>query len=249
MTNEGPIRKIGVFSDIHGNLQALEAVLRILENDEKIDRQYCCGDIVGYGGNPNECVELIRTRSYPTVAGNHDHAALGLTDTSYFNEIAKTAIRWTGNVLAPENRRWLESLPMTFAEDEILIVHASPKEPEMWNYILTLGDARLNFQYFDQQICFVGHSHQPFIIEFADGNLNCPTHPWIDVVEGHRYLINVGSVGQPRDGNPDASYAIYDRDARRIEIKRAVYDLSGAQEAIKVQGLPMQLADRLNHGW
>jgi diadenosine tetraphosphatase ApaH/serine/threonine PP2A family protein phosphatase len=249
MSIEGPVRRIGIFSDIHGNLQALDAVLRVLENDEKVDRKYCCGDIVGYGGNPNECVDLIRGHDCPTVAGNHDHAALGLTDTSYFNEIAKTAIHWTGGILTPENVEFLRSLPMKLEEEDFLIVHASPKDPELWNYILTLGDARLNFQYFTQPICFVGHSHQPFIIEYADGNLSCPTQPYIDIMAGRGYLINVGSVGQPRDGNPDASYAVYDREEKRLQIKRVVYDLVGAQEAIRKQGLPLQLADRLNHGW
>jgi predicted phosphodiesterase len=249
MTTERPIQRIGIFSDIHGNLQSLETVLRVLEEEERVDCLFCCGDIVGYGGNPNECVELIRSKKIPVVAGNHDHAALGLTDTSYFNEIAKTAIHWTGQVLTPENTEYIRSLPMTIVEEEILIVHSSPKDPEAWNYILTLGDARVNFEHFDQQICFVGHSHQPFIIEYASGKLSCPVQPYVSVADDRRYLINVGSVGQPRDGNPDASYAVYDRSQKRIEIKRVSYDLTAAQDAILSQGLPPQLADRLNHGW
>jgi predicted phosphodiesterase len=249
MTTKQPIQRIGIFSDIHGNFQALEAVLRILEEQEEVDRLYCCGDIVGYGGNPNECVELLREKEIPVVAGNHDHAALGLTDTSYFNEIAKTAIQWTGEVLKPENAEFIRSLPMHIVDEEVLIVHSSPKDPDAWNYILTLGDARINFEYFEEQICFVGHSHQPFIIESSKGNLSCPSQPTIAVKQDHRYLINVGSVGQPRDGNPDASYAIYDRKEERIEIKRVTYDMNGAQDAIRVQGLPVQLAERLSHGW
>lgn len=249
MTAEGPVKRIGIFSDIHGNLQALESVFQVLTGEDEIDSYYCCGDIVGYGGNPNECVDFVRSKDCPTVAGNHDHAALGLTDTSYFNEIAKTAIQWTGEILTPENVEYLRSLPMKIVDNEMLIVHSSPKDPEAWNYILTLGDARVNFEYFDEQVCFIGHSHQPFIIDFWEGNLSCPSQPYVSVVEGHRYLINVGSVGQPRDGNPDASYAIYDREEKRIEIKRASYDLAGAQDTIRKQGLPIQLADRLNHGW
>jgi diadenosine tetraphosphatase ApaH/serine/threonine PP2A family protein phosphatase len=249
MTTDGPIKKIGIFSDIHGNFQALKTVLRFLKEEEDVDRYFCCGDIVGYGGNPNECVDLIRSMDCPTVAGNHDHAALGLTDTSYFNEIAKMAIHWTGDVLTPENEEFLRNLPMRIEEEEILIVHSSPKDPEAWNYILTLGDARVNFDFFEQEICFIGHSHQPFIIDCWQGNLSCPSQPYVDVLKGHRYLINVGSVGQPRDGNPEASYAVYDRERKSIEIKRVEYDLTGAQEAIRKQGLPVQLADRLNHGW
>ncbi|MBM3335318.1 metallophosphoesterase family protein [Candidatus Sumerlaeota bacterium] len=249
MTTERPTERIGVFSDIHGNLQALEAVLEILEDQERVDRYYCCGDIVGYGGNPNECVELIRAKNCPVVVGNHDHAALGLADVSYFNDVARTAIKWTGEVLTPENREFLRSLPMTITEDEILIVHSSPMDPEAWNYILTLGDARLNFEHFEHQICFVGHSHQPFIIEYCVGKLNCVVQSSVPVADECRYLINVGSVGQPRDGNPDACYAIYDRGQRLIEIKRTAYDLPAAQEAIRAQSLPAQLAERLHCGW
>jgi len=249
MTSKQTVQRIGIFSDIHGNLQALEAIFRVLETDEKADRCFCCGDIVGYGGNPNECVDFIRAKNCPVVAGNHDHAALGMTDTSYFNEIAKMAIQWTGEVLTPQNADFLRALPMEITEEEILIVHSSPRDPAAWNYILTLGDARINFEHFKEQICFVGHSHQPFIIEYAAGKLFCPSQPSIAVAMDHRYLINVGSVGQPRDGNPDAAYAIYDRSEQRIEIKRVTYDMAAAQEAIRLQGLPLQLADRLNHGW
>ncbi|MCX8037894.1 MAG: metallophosphatase family protein [Candidatus Sumerlaeia bacterium] len=249
MTTERTVRRIGIFSDIHGNYEALKAVFDVLENEEAVDAYYCCGDIVGYGGNPNECVELIRAKKCPVVAGNHDHAALGLTDTSYFNEIAKTAINWTGSVLTPENVEFLRNLPMTIVQDEFVIVHASPKDPEAWNYILTLPDARVNFEHFDTQICFVGHSHQPFIIEYVAGKLSCLMQPRVTVVEDRRYLINVGSVGQPRDGNPEACYAIYDRAQKTIEIKRTPYDLPAAQEAIRSQKLPTQLAERLAHGW
>ena len=249
MRTDGSVQRVGIFSDIHGNLQALEAAFRVLEDEERVDRYYCCGDIVGYGGNPNECVELVRAKNCPVTAGNHDYAALGMTDTSYFNEIAKAAIQWTGAVLKPENADFLRSLPLTIVENEFMIVHSSPKDPEAWNYILTLPDARVNFEHFDTQICFVGHSHQPFIIEYIGGKLSCVVQPFVSVVEDRRYMINVGSVGQPRDGNPEASYAIYDRAQRKIEIKRIPYDVPAAQEAIRSQGLPFQLADRLNHGW
>jgi len=249
MTTEATIQRIGIFSDIHGNLQALQAVFRTFEEQEHVDRYFCCGDIVGYGGNPNECVDLIRAKQCPVVAGNHDHAALGLTDTSYFNEIAKAAITWTGQVLTPDNTEFLRAMPMQIVAENLLIVHASPKDPEAWNYILTLGDARVNFEHFQQDFCFVGHSHQPFIIEYSAGNLSCPSNPQIAVVSGRRYLVNVGSVGQPRDGNPSAAYAILDRKAETLEIKRVEYDLDAAQKAIRDQGLPPQLAERLSHGW
>lgn len=249
MTTDPAIQRIGIFSDIHGNLQALQAVFRILEEEEQVDRYFCCGDIVGYGGNPNECVDLIREKQCPVVAGNHDHAALGLTDTSYFNEIAKAAIGWTGQVLTPDNTEFLRALPMEIVEGDVLIVHASPKDPEAWNYILTLGDARVNFEHFQQQYCFVGHSHQPFVIEYNKGNLSCPSHPEVSIEAERRYLVNVGSVGQPRDGNPAATYCILDLQEGQIQIKRVDYDLDKAKEAIRKQGLPPQLAERLSHGW
>ena len=243
------VNRVGVISDIHGNYHALEAVLAELEK-EKVDRIICCGDVVGYGARPNECVEKLRSLNVPTIAGNHDHAALLLTDISNFNEIAKAAVLWTKKVLSEENMEYLRRLPLTLRDsaNNVFYVHASPKEPGEWNYILTMGDARTNFNYFTEQICFIGHSHQPFIIENDEGNLACPTRPEVEIREGRRYLINVGSVGQPRDHNPRPCYVVCDFAERRLEIKRCDYNLSGSQEAILDAGLPRELAERLAHG-
>ena len=247
LTNK--VKRVGIFSDIHGNLHALEAVLEQLEK-EKVDMMVCCGDVVGYGAKPNECVELIRKLNIPTIAGNHDHAALLLTDISNFNEIAKAAVLWTKKVLTEENVEFLRQLPLTLRDiaNNVFYVHASPKEPGEWHYILTMGEARTNFNYFQEQACFIGHSHQPFIIENDEGNLACPTRPEIDIRDGKRYLINVGSVGQPRDHNPRACFVVLDFEEGRLEIKRTDYDLSGAQQAIINAGLPRELAERLAHG-
>jgi predicted phosphodiesterase len=242
-------RRIAVFSDIHGNFHALQAVLKSIE-DEGADLLICCGDIVGYGARPNECVEAVRRLKVPTIAGNHDHAALLLTDISNFNDIAKAAVIWTRDVLTEENAEYLRRLPLTITDNanNVFFVHASPKEPGQWNYILTMGEARTNFNYFTQQVCFIGHSHQPFIIENDSGNLVCPTKLEITIRPGRRYLVNVGSVGQPRDHNWRAAYCLWDLERQHLSIRRVEYDLAGSQNAIIQAGLPRELADRLGHG-
>ncbi|CAN5341128.1 metallophosphoesterase family protein [soil metagenome] len=242
-------KRVGIISDIHGNLHALEAVLEQLKA-ENVDQIVCCGDVVGYGARPNECVDVLRRLEIPTIAGNHDHAALLLTDISNFNEIAKAAVLWTKKVLTEENMEYLRQLPLTLRDTKngAFYVHASPKEPGEWNYILTMGEARTNFNYFTDQICFIGHSHQPFIIENDEGNLACPTRPEIETREGRRYLINVGSVGQPRDHNPRPCFVVLDFEQKKLEIKRCDYDLAAAQAAILAAGLPRELAERLAHG-
>lgn len=244
--SNGP-KRVGIFSDIHGNVHALNAVLAELEK-EQVDFIVCCGDVVGYGGNPNQCVEILRQREIPTIAGNHDFAALALVDITYFNDIAREAIIWTRDQLSPDNLAFLKELPLSIELDDMLFVHASPNSPESWNYIITMGQARTGFQHFTQRVCFIGHSHTPFIVENNDGNLACPETPHVRMRENCRYLVNVGSVGQPRDRNPDACFAIYDREAKTIEIRRATYDMAGAQEAIMSNGLPSELADRLAYG-
>jgi diadenosine tetraphosphatase ApaH/serine/threonine PP2A family protein phosphatase len=172
-----------------------------------------------------------------------------LTDISYFNDVAKAAALWTKDVLTPANADFLRNLPLVIAHDEFSFVHASPRYPNDWNYILTMGDARVSFDYFSERFCFIGHSHQPFIIENTAGSLFCAIRPELEIKDECRYLINVGSVGQPRDHNPDACYAICDLQEQTIEIRRVKYDVEGAQRAIVEAGLPTELADRLSYGW
>ncbi len=238
-------RRIGVFSDIHGNVHALDAVLGCLE-DHGVDTMYCCGDIVGYGAHPNECCNRLRDRKIPTVAGNHDHAALLKTNIAFFNDIAKAAVLWTKEALTEENTQFLSDLPLTLEEGDHFFTHASPIEPDEWNYVLTLGDARSCFEAFDQRFCYIGHSHQPFVIEYYEGTILCPSSPEIPILPDRRYLINVGSVGQPRDRNPMACLVVVDLDEERIEFHRTPYDLEAAKQAIIATGLPPQLAERLS---
>jgi diadenosine tetraphosphatase ApaH/serine/threonine PP2A family protein phosphatase len=247
MTTE-PIQRIAVFSDVHGNLQSLEAVLEAIK-DEEVQQLFCCGDIVGYGGNPNECIEMVRDLGCPVVVGNHDYAALDLTSTDYFNEVARAAIQWTKTVLHDDHATFLKNLGFAHAKEDYYIVHASPRSPEEWNYIITMGEAELNFHYFEQKFCFIGHSHQPFIVEQKEDNLNCPRTPTIEINDDARYLVNVGSVGQPRDRDPRACYTICDLEKKTIEIKRIDYDIAGAQRAILDNNLPRELAERLAYGW
>ncbi len=241
-------KRIGIFSDIHGNLHALEAIMSALK-EENLEQLFCCGDIVGYGANPNECIEMIRDLNCPVVVGNHDYAALGLANIEYFNEVAREAISWTSKVLTKDNRKYLKTLPFTHTEETFLFVHASPRAPEEWNYIINMGQAELNFHYFEQQICFIGHSHQPFIVGMRNGVLSRLGPVSTEIVEDTRYLINVGSVGQPRDRDPRACYAICDMNEKVVHIKRVDYDVEGAQNAILDNNLPRELAERLAYGW
>src|SRR5690606_13969163 len=174
--------RIAIISDIHGNFHALEAVLEAIDRN-RIPRNVCSGKNVGYGARPNECVQVIRDRNIPVIAGNHDHACLSLTDISNFNEIAKAAVLWTRNQLTPENIEFLRQMPMSIRDESnsIFYVHASPKDPNDWNYVLTMGDARTNFNYFNEWVCFIGHSHQPFIIENDRGNLDCASRGEIKI--------------------------------------------------------------------
>jgi len=245
-TNES--LRVGIFSDIHSNLHALQSVLSALD-DEKVDHIYCCGDVVGYGAFPNECCELLKERNCPVIAGNHDHAVLGLTDISYFNDVAKNAVLWTREILSKDNEEYLRSLPLTMKLDNMFFVHSSPDHPEEWNYILTIGEARVNFHHFSEQFCFIGHSHQPFIIVNHNDDLACSEVPEIHIHNSNRYLINAGSVGQPRDRNPNACYVIADFEKNVVQIKRIPYSIKEAQDAILSNGLSHELAERLAYGW
>lgn len=241
--------KIAIFSDIHANLEALQAVLAFLK-DASIDRYICLGDIVGYGASPNECTEEVRKLNCPVVIGNHDYVGVGMGDISYFNMTAKTAILWTRNQLKAENADFLKALPFTHKENSFLAVHASPQSPEKWEYVITMDSALNNMNHFSEQICFIGHSHIPFFLELdPEGNGELNRNNPLEIKDGYRYLINVGSVGQPRDNNPKSAFVIYDTDEKMVTLKRLAYDVGKAQEKIIEAGLPVQLAQRLQSGY
>ncbi|RMH71064.1 MAG: metallophosphoesterase [Gemmatimonadetes bacterium] len=244
--------KYGIYSDVHGNLEALETVLKVLDEVEKPDELLCLGDVVGYGANPNECANLVRQTSQTVLAGNHDWAALDLTDTTFFNPVAQKAVAWTRTVLTAENDKYLRSLPLVAKFDGFMIVHATPSEPEKWNYIISRNEAKYEFRMFTEQICFIGHTHQPMIVQKTADELNvivARNGTGVVPIDPHsRYIVNVGSVGQPRDRNPQSAYCIFDTEAMTVQIKRVDYDIETAQEKIINAGLPELLADRLATG-
>ena len=238
-----------LFADIHSNLEAFQAVREEFKK-EKIDEYVCLGDIVGYSANPNECLNLTRELNPLTIiAGNHDWASVGKTGIDYFHSLAKEAILWTQKELTEENKNFLQNLPLTKEFDDFIIVHGSLYAPQEWHYIFTLQDAKRNFDYQKKRICFIAHSHQPFIIS-QDKNGNCEgiKGTKVSLKDNYKYLINIGSVGQPRDGNPKASYCLYDRDKNEIEIKRISYEIKKVQDKIIAAGLPQRLAFRLSLG-
>lgn len=243
--------KYFIFSDIHGNLEALQVVLQELENEMKSGEctPICLGDIVGYGPNPRECIAEIRNRNIVCLAGNHDYAAIGKIDISYFNPYAKDAVLWTKSVLTDDDLEFLRTLPIRKSIEVMTFVHATPCDADQWNYLFTLYDAQHNFGCFETQVCFLGHSHQPIFIVQKETR-DCWVHPYpiLTFREGWKYIINVGSVGQPRDGNPTASYALFDLANSTVEIKRIKYDIGLTQKKMRECSLPDYLIDRLELG-
>ncbi|MBT3604040.1 MAG: metallophosphoesterase family protein [Candidatus Latescibacteria bacterium] len=238
--------RVAIFSDVHGNLDALQEVLEKI-TELQVDRVICLGDVVGYGADPNACVDLVQDVADVGVAGNHDWASVGLLNTQFFNPIPLIAIQWTADVLDERQANFLRRCPLVLNEDPVFYVHASPHEPERWHYLSDLEDGRAALHQTTSQLCFVGHSHRAFI---------CSESNQTDVIiEGHvqlcvsdRYLINVGSVGQPRDGDPRASFAIWDQGSGNLHLHRVSYDVLAAQKKIREARLPEFLAERLAVG-
>jgi len=236
-----------IVSDIHGNLEALEAVLADMAQHRPASL-VCLGDFVGYGASPNECIDRLRPMIQHAVVGNHDLAAIGLLRLTYFNSNAATAATWTENTLTPENRAYLAALPFSVRWRESLLVHASPAEPENWHYVLTPVEASAEMEAYQEAICFIGHSHYPGVFERQEERVRYTRAPEVRVEKGRRYLVNVASVGQPRDGDPRAGYLLYDDAEKVLRHVRLEYDLAGAMKRIFDAGLPRFLAERLQWG-
>jgi predicted phosphodiesterase len=239
-----------VISDIHANQAALSAVLA---DAGSFDLVWCLGDLVGYGPDPNECVEKLRELPHVSLAGNHDWAALGKLDITSFNSDARIASIWTQSELTPSSREYLSSLPSRDVLGQFTLAHGSPRQP-VWEYVIDPLIAQRNFAYFETTYCLVGHSHIPVIFCQLDANLGgCRTMlppydgPVSLQVEG-RLILNPGSVGQPRDGNPDASYAILDTEAMTWELCRVPYPVEITQERMRARDLPPNLTERLTYG-
>lgn len=237
--------RYGVFGDIHSNLAAYRAVLDAMEEDQ-VDGHLCLGDIVGYGADAAECVAITRDLGPIMVGGNHDFAVAGKLGLEYFNTQAQAAIVWTRRVLPEADIEWLGSHPLTLVEGDITLAHGTVHDPAAFEYMQTPYDAHLSFQQMGTRTAFVGHSHIP--VSFFDGMpITYSVSERIDF--GDRICIaNPGSVGQPRDQDPRASYAIYDSDARILEIRRVEYDIGSTIGRILRAGLPVLLGERLRIG-
>jgi diadenosine tetraphosphatase ApaH/serine/threonine PP2A family protein phosphatase len=239
-----------LISDIHANLVAFEAVLKAAK--DAWDEVLFLGDLVGYGPNPNECVATMQQLPHTALSGNHDWAALGRIDISTFNSNARMAMEWTQTVLSDNTRNYLDELPSRLDTELFTYVHASPRSP-VWEYVSDIDVATENFGEFKTTICFFGHTHVPIVyIKRDDGKViwrapdyNAP----FDLSGSERMLINPGSVGQPRDADPRAAYAIIDTDAMTFQQFRVEYDIEETQSRMVTLQLPPQLVARLQYGW
>jgi diadenosine tetraphosphatase ApaH/serine/threonine PP2A family protein phosphatase len=263
--------KIAIISDIHGNLEAFTATLQALVA-EKPDVLHCLGDIVGYGANPRECLSAVMALfgergvippaeiSEPVaqlgdvagalVAGNHDWAVGGRLDDSWFNEIAQKAVRWTVRQLDGNERDYLASLPLTISQGDILFVHSSPRRPEEFGYIMNYSEAEEALRHTDARLIFIGHVHSPGAFLFGAPRLGRQTaRTPLVIPTSARAVVNAGSIGQPRDGDPRACYITYETETGELVIHRVEYDYARAAEKIEQAGLPSELAQRLFVGY
>lgn len=242
--------RYAIIADIHSNLTAFKAVLADIERRGGADELWCLGDIVGYGPEPHECIELLRQNKHVCVAGNHDLAAIGRINTSDFNHDAAIACRWTTRQLNLEDVRYLEGLPLVMERDGFTLVHGSPREP-IWEYVISVSSARESFTRFESQFCLVGHSHVPLVFRYSEIG-DCILGPFSAnsgiFLGKERLIINPGGLGQPRDGDPRASYAIYDRDANMVRLYRVAYDIYATQDKMVKNELPVHLVARLSYG-
>ncbi len=238
--------RIAIFSDIHGNLEALEAVLHDAA-EQKCTHFVCLGDVVGYNANPHECVARIQEMDCPIVKGNHDEQASLIESSRDFNELAEHAIEWTREHLTNDDKEWLRDLRLQRQVRDFSIVHATLDTPAQWGYVLNNLDAAASFTYQHTTVCFFGHTHVPMAFIRDDGVRRVRVEQ-LRIEMAKKYFVNVGSVGQPRDGDWRAAYCVYNIDNECVEQRRVKYDLPVAQKKIIDAGLPRLLAERLALG-
>jgi len=237
--------RYAIFGDIHSNLEALEAVFAAYSS-ENIDEYICSGDVVGYAANPNECVEAIRKTCVVTVAGNHDWASVNLIPGDYFNPAAIEAIEWTKKALSSKSKEFLESLKLVYKNNDFILVHGTLDNPAEFDYMSNDYTARKSFLSMESDICFLGHTHVPgTFIKGAKENIIYHQDSRIVIEKGNKYIINTGSVGQPRDNNSLAAYAIFDTSKHEVLIKRVDYEYKLTRKKIISARLPVRLGDRL----
>jgi predicted phosphodiesterase len=238
--------RIALFGDIHANLEALEVVLADAEEQGCTD-YVCMGDVVGYNADPAACLEKVKAMNIPVVKGNHDEDASGTHSLDSMNPVAAAALEWTRAQLSEDQRVWLRRLRMVRQVEDFTIVHSTLDQPANWNYVTNRFDAMSNFSYQFTQVCFHGHTHVPRVYVKTDKVQEVPADSLI-IEEGSKYFINVGSVGQPRDGDWRGCYAIYDLDHKMVVFRRVEYDIATTQQKILDAGLPAMLAERLADG-
>lgn len=242
--------KIAVISDVHANLEALEACLAKLDK-LKPDKLVCLGDMVDYCAQPNECVELIKNNADVVILGNHDEAQFNYALAEGFSESAHISSVHTRSVIKSEYAEYFKTLPNSFSMEELLFVHASPKALPGYKYILTPEAAKENFEVFTEKVCFIGHSHRPLIFKEHDLNVCETDSVYTDSVKTdskYRYIVNVGSVGQPRDWNPSLSFGVYDTEGCKYSNYRVKYPAEATSKKIFLAGLPASLAERILKG-
>jgi diadenosine tetraphosphatase ApaH/serine/threonine PP2A family protein phosphatase len=235
-----------LISDIHGNLEALQAVLSFSSNLEPF-QLYCLGDTVGYGADPGECFEIMQREANLILAGNHDLAVAGIIGGKDFNPMAQAAADWTKDALTEEQLKDLSNLPLVYIDGDYCFTHATPIDPMSFGYVRTLEDVAEVLSAIGQRFCFVGHTHLPALVRMDEkkGKLEIVHENQVRIEDGFRYFVNVGSIGQPRDSNPDACMVILDEEAETLEFLRVPYDISASQNKILSEGLPSYLAERL----
>ncbi|MFO1011302.1 MAG: metallophosphoesterase family protein [Planctomycetota bacterium] len=239
--------KYGILGDIHANLSALRAVLACFER-EGVQQVLSVGDIVGYGAAPGECIELVRSVGAIVVKGNHDAACVGELDLRYFNNYAREAMRWTQSVVTEAQCEWLASLPLTVDLEHCSVGHGTYRRPELFDYVQSTTDADPSLDVLPTPVCFVGHTHVPVTcLRLREDPLRTAytTDTELDLTECSKALVNVGSVGQPRDEDSRAAYAVFDSSSERVWIRRVEYDIEREAQRIRAAGLPSVLADRL----
>lgn len=241
--------RYAIIADIHANQVAFTAVLDDIKRRGGVEKVWCLGDVVGYGPDPHECLELLQQTNHICVPGNHDWAAINKIDTSDFNPDAAAANHWTAKQLSPADIGYLGNLPLVIKEENFTLVHGSPREP-IWEYILYPSTAGDNFNYFKTPLCLVGHTHIPVVFRYAENRTVASSFSTdaIIIQNKDRLIINPGSVGQPRDNNPRASYAIYDDSVKTIRLYRVDYDIRSTQEKMAKVRLPEFLITRLSYG-
>ncbi|MDF7809507.1 metallophosphoesterase family protein [Pontiellaceae bacterium B12219] len=238
--------KYAILGDIHANLEALTEVLKDAEQ-QGVTHYACTGDIVGYNADPKACLQIIRSLNGKIVQGNHDYYAACNESMELFTPMARKSILWTRKQLSPFERKFIRNLPLIVDIENFTIVHSSLSNPNRWNYIFKSKAADANFRNQFNSICFFGHTHIP--LAFVKGStIEKGFYETLTIRPGYQYLINVGSVGQPRDRNPKSAYAIYDMEAQTVTLRRVEYDIERTQKKVREAGLPFRNALRLNNG-